>query len=495
LVHTLKRIISKKELVGLIDKHFHSMLNQDEYEILQLEPSELITSNRLDLAVKILYLEMKMHKDVSFAKELYIQHINSFTLGSFAEPGNAKKSDVQSYLRDFDSIYGSVLTDGLNETRSLIPLSISQRITNGAHRVASAYLTNKKVPAVQLNTPDDSYDAKFFLNRGMSSKEVEVSVTKFIELADKCYIALVWPSASGHQKQLDKLIPNIIYQTRISLNFNGAHNLLSQVYFNESWLGSRDNNYPGAKNKLVECFKNFDDLRVIAFQVASLEEVLLIKDKIRSVFSIGKHSVHISDTKEEATRVARILFNENSVHFLNYGNPAKYKSTYKKLEYFKSFIQKNDISAANVVLDASTILSLYGIRESNDIDYLSEKNNIKYPDKLIEPHDDELEFHKEEKNNLIFNPELYFYYDDLKFISFQQLFKMKRNRFEVKDQNDISLMKALIDQKLFKTFMARIKQKIYFNRVRFKLILMDALRVIGLYSLIRFIYRFLLHKK
>ena len=55
-----------------------------------------------------------------------------------------------------------------------------------------------------------------------------------------------------------------------------------------------------------------------------------IKDKIREVFNVGKHSVHITDTKEEAIRTARVVFNDNSIHFLNYAKPNKYISIHKK---------------------------------------------------------------------------------------------------------------------------------------------------------------------
>ena len=103
-----------------------------------------------------------------------------------------------------------------------------------------------------------------------------------------------------------------------------------------------------------------------------------------------------------------MLFNENSVHFLNNGNPNKYPSTYAKIKQFKSFIEKNDIEVDKIIFNSSIVLSLYGLRECRDIDYLSVDNNFKYCDELIENHNGELVFHQEEKNELIFNKEFYF---------------------------------------------------------------------------------------
>lgn len=476
-------------LLGRIDKHFEGFIDQSTYKVTYIKPSKLITFNRLDLAIKILYLRMRDYIDVHFAAELYEKHIKAFSLGSFTEPGKPKKNSIQHYFNDFQAIYKSISIDGFKEAKSVIPLSSSGSIANGAHRLASAYEMKKVVPSVSLNMPDDNYDFNFFLQRGMSIKDVETAVTSFIEFADNCYVALIWPSAKGNKEEVDNLIPNIVYQKSVALNNLGAHNLLTQVYFDEDWLGSREDKYPGVKDKLVECFKTFDDLRVVAFQSNSLEEVLLIKEHIREIFSIGKHSVHITDTKDEAIRTARILFNENSIHFLNYGNPTKFLSVHQKIERFKKFIEKNDIDIDKTVLDSSIVMSLYGIRESNDIDYLSVDEDVKYHDELIDNHVEELVFHQESKNSLIFNQALHFYYDGLKFISFSQLYNMKKNRSEKKDQNDLVLMKSLIEHNLMRMCIGKCKQEYYFFTVKLRIKVMKLLKHIGLYKTIRYIYR------
>jgi len=133
-------------------------------------------------------------------------------------------------------------------------------------------------------------------------------VTKFVEYALNVHIAFLWPIQKDKNIAIETIIPNIVYIKKIQLNPNGAHNLLSQIYYGEEWLGNIENNFSGVNGKLVECFKTFDSFEVIAFQAESLEKVLKIKDNIREVFNVGKHSVHITDTKEEAIRIARVIF-------------------------------------------------------------------------------------------------------------------------------------------------------------------------------------------
>ncbi len=487
----MQKTIKQKDLVGLLDEHFAPNIVQNEYLINFVDPVKLVTHNRLDLAIKILYLQMKSYEDVSFANEIYENHIKAFTLGSFSEPGNLQKNTLENYIRDFADISKQIATSGFDRTKSLVPCSSGNNILNGAHRVASAYVAKVKVPTVSLDLDDDQYDYDFFLKRGMSRTDIETAVSNFIEIGENCYTALIWPSAKGKQKQLENLIPNIVYQSSISLNHQAAHNLLSQVYFEENWLGSRDDNFPGVRNKLVECFKTFDDLRVIVFQAESLEQVTLIKDKIRQLFEIGKHSVHISDTKQEAVRISRLLLNENALHFLKYANPVKFPSTAKRIEEFKLFINNNNIKADDILLDSGILLSLYGIRETNDTDYLCINNDIKHQVAQIDDHSEALDYHEANKNSLVLNNSFHFYYEDIKFISFSQLYKMKKNRAEQKDRNDLSLMEALVENNSMKKLYGIIKQKYYFGVVKTRQVLMQILRSIGLYKAVRSVYHFL----
>ena len=294
----------------------------------------------------------------------------------------------------------------------------------------------------------------------------------------------------------EDIIPNIVYRKDILLNPNGAHNLLSQVYYGEEWLGSVEDNFRGSQGKLVECFKSSEPIRIIAFQADGLEEVLKIKDNIRDVFNVGKHSIHITDTKDEATRMARIVFNDNSIHFLNYAKPNKYRSTHRNIDIFKKFLKTNNLSHAEVLLDSSIILSAYGLREANDVDFFCRDNSkIKIAFNDIAIHDEELKYYDENKNEMIYNQKFYFYFNDLKFISFTKLYEMKKNRDEEKDKNDCNMMEALIENNRWKEFINKTKQNIYYEKIKLRKKAIGTLQNIGLYNVTRDIYRIIKGEK
>ena len=477
--------IATTKLLKLIEPHFEKDLTQDSYETKRIKVKELLTHTRFDLAFKLLYLEM-MGRNIKFAKDIYKEHIRAFSLGKFTEPGSEEKNSIDRFEEEFHKTFKDINMNGFDSSKTLIPLSKDGSIANGAHRVASAIYLGKDVECVQIDTANHIYDYKFFYSRNVSSEMLDVVATKFVEYADNIHVAFVWPTAQGYDEKIEKVIPNIVYRKEMTLNPNGAHNLLSQIYYGEEWLGSVEDDFKGSKGKLVECFKNFDPVRVIAFQTDSLDEVLKIKDKVRDIFNVGKHSIHVTDTKEEAIRVARVIFNDNSIHFLNYAKPNRYISTHKKIEKFKDFVNKNKLDPNNMLLDASIILSAYGLREAKDTDFFCFDNSKvlnKFED--INIHDEELKYYQDEKNELIYNPKNYFYFNDLKFVSFNQLYKMKKNRAEEKDRNDCKMMEALIENNGFKTLVNKWKQNFYYGKIKVKMNLIKFLKNIGLYEVIK----------
>jgi len=476
----------KAEVVKLlIEPHFNSELTQNEYFLKSIKAAELLSSTRFDIAFKLIYLKMKRY-DISFSRDIYIDHIRAFSLGTFTEPGNKDKNNINKYISTLNELFNNIKYNGFDSSKSLIPLSKNSSIANGSHRVASAIFLEQKVTCVDIYTSDHIYDYKFFYGRNVSSEALGVAATTFTEYALNVHIAFLWPVAVGCDEEIERIIPNIVYRKKLTLNLNGAHNLLSQVYYGEEWLGGVENNFSGCQGKVIECFKSSNKLRVIAFQSESLGDALIIKGKIRALFNVGKHSVHITDTKDEAVRAARIIFNDNSLHFLNYAKPNKFISLHSKIEKFKQVVRKNGVDPDGVVLDGGMILSAYGLRECSDIDYLTVdngafKNNdeeLEHHDEELEHHDEELEHHDEEKLELIFNPKYYFYFNDIKFISFAQLYKMKNNRAEEKDQNDCNTMEALIENNKVKKYINQIKQIIYYSKVKMKHLIIKILKTL-----------------
>ncbi|XOJ85152.1 hypothetical protein ABXT54_02810 [Methylophilaceae bacterium Uisw_099_01] len=481
------------EIKSLIEPHFHSKLVGNEYILSPINARELLTHNRIDIAFKILFIEM-LHYDVDFARRLYIKHLKAFGLGEIREPGNDLKNNAEAFIDEFKSIFSSIQHNGFDKSKTIIPIGIGESILNGAHRVACSILLEEKIYCTNLGIADYSYDYKYFIQRNMTEEDIEAAVTSFIEHASNVFIALVWPSAIGGNSEIENLITNIIYCKEIQLNKNGAKNLLTQVYNEEAWIGDESNEFNGISTKLQRCFANNSAVRVIAFQESSLSQVQEIKEAIRDVFKIGKHSIHITDNKEETLRMARLLFNSNSIHFLNNAFPSK-NNSYSSIREIKYLLRENHISESDIVFDSGIVLSMYGLRETMDIDFISNKAlHLNSETLIIDSHDTELKYHTETKDNLIYNPKLHFYFNDIKFVSLEQVYKMKAKRAELKDINDLKLIRGVISRSHFKTLLYRAKVFILYTKtiIGSKIntsFIFSFLKRVGLYNFIRFIYR------
>jgi hypothetical protein len=493
----MNKVIKKSDVTHLLERHLIDDLMGDSFHVKKVRSKNLLNHKRFDLGFKLFYLEMlENNVNMDFSKEIYKEHIRAFSLGKFSEPGNDDKIGIDKFISDFHDTFKDIKENGYDGAKSLIPLSENDSILNGAHRVASAIFLDKDVECIETGKIDQVYDYKFFFNRKVPREILDIVATKFVEYAENTFVAFLWPAAQGFEKEVEKAIPNIVYRKKITINSNGAHNLLSKIYLGEKWLGSRENNFSGSQEKLRGCFPNFSPVRVIVFQADTLKEVIKIKDDVRNIFNVGKHSIHITDTKEEALAVVKMVLNDNSLHFLNHAKPNKYITTHKKIDSYREFLNNNNVNPTDVVLDSGIIMSIYGLRECSDVDYLIvDKSKISHEVPEIDCHEDSLIHHDIDKLNLIYNPKNYFYFDELKFISFSQIYKMKMNRKEEKDNNDCKIMDAMIEKNSLKEYFYHFKQSLYYVRVRSKSRIKSLLKIIKLEALGRIVYKKIRKKK
>lgn len=487
-------------LVGKVDDFILDMINEYSLDESQTCIGKL-TWNRFDLAIKINYLEYICGRRPSLMSETYIEHINAFSLGGFKERGNESKNSASSFTSAFNKLFIDMKENGFDSDKSFVPLAKDGSILNGAHRVATSMFLQTPIHTVKTNIEPFVYDYKFFKNRGVSDSILDNAAIKYAEESPNCYLALLWPSSQTNNKLLvEKYFKKLVYSKSIKLNYNGAHNLLSIAYDGEEWLGDASDNYPGVKNKLVKCFPNFGNVKAFLFEEDDLDGVLALKETIRQQYGIGKHSIHITDTKAEVLELSNLVFNENGVNFLNNAYPNKLKSAQENLDVFKNFIGENKFELDDYVLDTGMVLAIYGLRETGDIDYITtSKAQPAVLNKLIEGHSDPQSYHNRTPLELVFDPRLHFKFKGVKFISLEQVKILKSNRNLNKDKADLTLINSISCVSDFQKQTSQIKYKLLFFRAKIltgvKLMLISIFTKLGVYKDVRYIYQKIKGKK
>lgn len=459
----------------------YSLNRNIKYTVEKVNPNRLLCPERLDIAAKYLYIKLKDNCK-EYAEKIYVEHIRAMTKGSFVEP-YSKKKDISSFLSAFEKLYSDMKEIGYAGNMSPIPVDKNYRIMDGAHRVAVALVLNIDVPIVKLDMEAsyDVYNQSYFENFGTDHDILDRIVLEYLKLKEKCVCINIWPSAVGHDTELFEMIEkyfSIIYKKDIVLNENGAFFYLAQIYKEYSWAQNHQDGFSGVYRKLIPCFPTFSPIRTIFVEVDDSLQLITIKDKMRSLYGLGKHSLHMTDNIEETIEMAEILLSNNTIYFMNKCNALFFNNTFKLLEEAK----KIQNSSEQVVFTGSIVLALYGIREAQDIDYISDN------DTDMNSHNRFLNWYGVNKNDVLFNTEYQFTFFGMKFLKLQIIRNFKKNRNEGKDIDDIKLIDLVQEDKGkdFRAALLRKKRRIIASIQGFIIKLAHKL---GIYEFLRKIYK------
>ena len=349
-----------------------------ELKVDYVQPEQFLVSNRIDLICKLFYIECReKNADMTFAKELYTEHLRAFSEGTFTEPGNEEKNTIEKYFSTFDRLIDDIKENGFDASKSVIPVSDNGVILDGSHRVAIAIYYHITLPIVRVHGVEQYFDAAFFQKNGLSPVYLDFMVDRYIRAKKQTYIACLWPAGYDEAKNAEtdvilRKAANVVYRKRIRFNYNGIERLVTQVYYHQEWTGSLDEGFRGAAYKAKDCYSKKGITTIYVLENIS-QDLVELKSKIRDIYRIENHSIHITDTKDEAVEAAELLLNENSIHFANYGNPLKYWSSLKDLV----------TNGANNGQTLDIALTLYGICDRQPEIYKKSDKIIDNPKKYL----------------------------------------------------------------------------------------------------------------
>jgi len=383
-----------------------------------INPKDLLTHKRFDIAIKYLYAS---NLSSDYYKKVYREHLDIWN-------GFYEKNPRKSGFEDFDNAFKSIINNVVDEP---VPVNNEGHVANGAHRLAAALYHQRPINTRNTNDNENypiECDYRFFIKKGLSQAILKRAALEYAKLKSNTHIICLFPIAHTRIQEVMNIISeycNIFYHSSNVLNSEGQLNLMKEIYLDDGWA-----NEEGIRKKGNQCFRGKTNITFVLVDAKNLETVKEMKNKIRSLFNVGNHSVHINDTHEETVRIAKTVFNDNSIHFLNNRKNVSFPN-YKKLI---ADMKPND----NEVITGSTILSLYGLRDCKDIDL------IYYKDPPTDSHNQYLETHyKLTLDDIVNNPRYHLYYNGFKYVTLDVIKNMKKLRNEPKDRIDVKLIESL----------------------------------------------------
>jgi len=448
-----------------------------------IHPNKFLTTSRLDLVAKILLAKKIINNDKTQDREkkIYLNSINY--INGFIENETKKKIGKEKFFNTFKNIIKSINQDGYNKNFPILIDKKSKTLVDGAHRLATLIaLKKKKIYFQEVDKGIVNLDYKNLLDKTMPEILVEEFIYHFCILDKDTRIIFLWPNIDFDKNKfflINKIkeYGDILYSKKINLTNKGKINLISNIYKNEKWVSNDKKFNSGTINKSFNCFK---DKNFFYFSIIKKKKNLIdLKKKLRLKFKFGKHSIHTNDKHSETIALAQLLLNKNSLHNLNYRLDNEF-SWHKKLhQEFKKWIKKNNFSIEDFCIEGSSVLSAYGLRESRDLDYLSNENiNKKLKYKEISNSNNLNKSYFYNILDLVNNPNNFFYFNGLKYLSLDKIKYKKKKRNENKDIDDLKKINFLYKNNLsnktlynFKDFFNLIliknKFKFYLLKIRF----------------------------
>lgn len=421
---------------------------ESRLDVYECPASELLRAERIDVAIKAEYASYRIREiPSSFARDLYLAHIRSFNW--FVETDGSGKTGPLGFVSAFDGLIDSMCENASGRT-PLVPVSRDGILLDGAHRLAISLCLRQPVRFIRtVVEKGPTYDAAFFESRGLGRPFLDAAFTAYIERNAHTRIVLLWPTAEAKDAEAMEIIgrhARVVGRKDVVLSNEGPVHVVMRSYSGEPWLGDANNDYAGARNKARWCFQGSGPLRAVAVETEG--ELLRCKEELRALYGQEKHSVHINDDHDESLELAHMLFNGNSLHFLNTAPAAAPPWFLRLFNHYDRWLDgMTSTGQAEYCLDGSAVLAAYGIRDVRDLDYLHVGgHHDRHPLREVSLHNDAARHYPCHLAEIVFNPEHHLYFQDRKMVALNLLREMKITRGEAKDYDDVALIDALLER-------------------------------------------------
>lgn len=442
----------------------------------------LISSNRLDIGFKLLFIECiqcpSREKVIA-----YDQHVYAITEGTLVENGNETKSGLEKFKSDFKSIFQSIGEKGFDNSISMLPLSKDGSIVDGAHRLAAAIYLDLDVHVKWTNKESKQYNYEYFLDRGVEEKYIKLALRCLSKYTDKIRLSCVWPVAYDSKQKLINRIEdkNIFYIQDSEVNLNGVKNLVVNFYQGEKWLGTKNNSFSGALGKAEPCYAEGKKVSFIWFLDAT-DNLISFKDNFRKEINKNKHSIHMTDTDDETRAVSEILLSpdfELIINHLDYGKSNLYLSMVDC--ELNGVLKENKVEKKDLIVVGSGFWNVLNIRQSSDVDFIY--NPV--CDVKAESHNKYYDFFKEDLSEYFSDDSKVNFIDGVKYISIDEMLYFKKNRNEEKDKIDIKLIGDFYSPSLLSKQINNFKLSLLKKKTKVKFSIAKILKELNLFDLVQ----------
>ena len=404
--------------------------------------------NRIDYGIKHKYAHqfITLNKTSNYTRRTYLSHLR--TWNSFIEDNKRSKTD---FIDQFESVIKGISANGY-ESFPPIQVTSEQNLVNGIHRLVTCDLVGID-PDIQYVRSQYKYDSKFFESYQNPHDGSHFSlqlrnnlIRSYIDsVSVNALVVLPRAIAIDGGKFVKNMLRNdnkvaLLRRFRVPLNLLDL--LVTHFYYDQNWCNPGSQiNWEAIAFKRKEITspdtQQYVDFYATTYTANDLAE---IKKEIRSFYGIENSSVHSTDHPKDARIVGQFLMSTNALKALWSTNRCRNGwviNNYLIKELTSSSYEWNP----DRMLVGSALNDIAGLRQANDLDFLSRESDLSC--KHNASHNEYDYLYSRPIFDLIDEPSCYFTLFGAKVISATEYKSFKRQRNEEKDLQDLYALNSV----------------------------------------------------
>ncbi|MGI2787762.1 hypothetical protein [Vibrio fluvialis] len=420
-----------------------------------IEPNKLRLSDRFDIFIKV-YLLKSLDGFISLNKGLCAYRLSLYAMNSFIEYDELYKPvkvGFNDFYLSFIELSKVIKENGFDMSSAPIPVDSNFLPLNGAHRIASSLYYGNNILVESINNEANHvWPYSYFHNLSFPHFIIESVFLNMINYHSNMYCACLYSSSLSNHDEFISLLnehSDILADFTREYSDVGKRVLTSIYYSGENWVGNRKNKYKGTANKFKHCFTNGNKVRYVVFKFTDNnndnDRVLELKERLRKIASIGKHSIHITDNGDETKDLLLSIMSPAADDWINNQRVSHFNQFESFLNKLEHALIERDINKNSFVIVGSSVLSAYGLRDCNDLDAISlTLNDQQFVELDIGNHNSYFEKYGFHLKEILGDEDNFFYYRGFKFLSLNLVKQFKERRGETKDRADLKLIDSIL---------------------------------------------------
>lgn len=437
-------------------------------EVVRINPKELLCAARLDLAVRYLVAKdikngVENEANLSLYSRMILTRTAAYEDKSYFS--DTIREGTRDYLASMKKLSRSMQQKGFLK-EEFVPVGKNKILLNGAHRTATAMALEEELwcKFYESRSGNENFGIRWFEENGFNTYDKIRVLRAYADLYDKCGIMLLFGTCLEQWEYLQAQLSGYMtvvgsFDLDYSDNYIAFENLFRDIYRDPLWR----NVYIDRKVSLLKMAPL--KIRVLLVSDEGHKESdlystmnslkLELRDRLYFDTDIAPVVMHGSDSPEEFNLLKKIILSVNNLKHLDMRVARNYSEEFiERLERLKTTLADKQISTDDICISGSSGFEIFGLRKSNDLDFLSNpkvrkqygditflwdeatdyvrKNSIRISDKNLYP--DEL---------LTEDDNFYYLFNGLKFVNIELIAAKKEYD---KRENDI------LDVRLYQLF-------------------------------------------